>query len=228
MERTHTREADRGNAAEVERSLMDTLKKARPECIHTVRSLATAIYGDDGLLEERHLRAARRLVTRLQKRGVPLVPCDEEGKLLSDDEGDSRAKHGRKCMWRCYADGRLARELMDDAESRDSLADGLLALEASDSPAVFFEPRERLLRSLRSLVSKDEYDQAKRRFTAALEKASQHPEVLTGHVSQSKMHEQPAPRRTTGSLSIREIWERLTLPFPPGGSEPPRQCLRAS
>lgn len=228
MERTHTREADRGNAAELERFLMDTLKKAGPECIHTVRSLATAIFGDDGLLEERHLRAARRLVTRLQKRGVPLVPCDEEGKLLSDDEVDSRAKHGRKCMWRCYADGRLARELMDDAESRDSFADGLLALEASDSPAVFFEPRERLLRGLRSLVSKDEYDQAKRRFTAALEKIGQRPEVLTGHVSQSKMHEQPAPRRATGFTYLVRLMSRRPLPFPPVGSEPPQQRLQAS
>lgn len=226
MGRSHTSEADRGNSAEEERSLMDALKKAGPECIHTVRSLAKAMYGDDCLLEDRHVRAARRMVTRLQKRGVPIVPCDEKGKLLSDEEADSHAKQGRPRMWRCYADGRLARELMDDAESRDSFADGLVALEASRSPAVFCEPRERVLKGLRSLFSKEEYDHAKRRFTTVLETAGQRRQVAAGHVSHSNMHESPAPRRTTVGLSLGAIWLRRTFQVFPDGSAPRRQCVR--
>ncbi len=226
MGRAHTSEADRGNSAQEERSLMDALKKAGPECIHTVRSLAIAMYGDDGLLEERHRRAARRLVTRLQKLGVPLVPCDEKGTLLSDDEADRRAKQGRKGMWRCYADGRLARELMDDAESRDSFADGLVALEASQSPPVFCELRERLLKGLGALLSKDEHDHAKRRFATALETAGKRRQVAASHVSQSTMRESPAPRRTTAGLPLGEIWARRTFQVFPDGSAPRRQCVQ--
>lgn len=227
MGRTHTSEADRGNSAEEERSLMDALKKAGPECIHTVRSLAKVMYGDDSLLEERHVRASRRMVTRLQKLGVPLVPCDEEGTLLSDDEADRRAKQGRKCMWRCYDDGRLARELMDDAESRDSFADGLVALEASRSPDVFRESRERVLKGVRSLFSKEEYDHAKRRFTAVLETADQCREVPAGHVSQSKMHELPDPLRLMSGIYPREIWVRRRVQVSPDGSASRRQCVQA-
>jgi hypothetical protein len=198
IERTHTSEADRGNSAQTERFVEDTLAMAGPDSIHTVRSLAKAIYGNDSALEERHLQATRRLVRRLQKRGVPIVPCDEKGKLLSDAEADSHAKQGRTRMWRCYADGRVIRELLEECDSRNSLADGLVALEASPAPRVFCEARERMLKGIRSLLTKAEYDQSRRRYAAALESARQRREAHVGQAWRSTMHEKPAPRRAKG------------------------------
>jgi hypothetical protein len=212
IEQRHTREADRGDAAETERLVEDTLAKAGPEAVHTVRSLATVIYGKDATLEERHRRATRRLVTRLQKRGVPIVPCDDNGKLLSDEEADSRARQGRICMWRCYADGRVTRELLEEAESRNSLADGLVALEFSLGSDVFCEPRERMLKSLRSLVSTQEYEQSRQRYSAALENVRQRREALFRQLLQSATHMKPDPQRATKARYV--IQPRPPQPLP--------------
>lgn len=165
----HTVEADRYAAAEDEGRLRQFLEQAGADAIHTVNSIGEVLFGCDGRLLPHQRRAARRWMDKLRKLRYPLFPCDEDGAVLSDEDADDRARRGSIRRWRYFPDGRWANEFGEslDAKGRADLADGLVALEKSDPPEIFNEPRSRLLDGIRSILTLNEYREATRRFETA-------------------------------------------------------------
>lgn len=76
------------------------LQKAGPRAVHTVRSVATMMYGDDCILENRHISAARRMVDKIIKFGLPLTPCDEDAVAIGTGAAKARGKSGGLGQWR--------------------------------------------------------------------------------------------------------------------------------
>jgi len=167
--KTNTAEADRYAAAEDEGRLREYLERSGTDAIHTVRSFAQVLYGNDGPLLPHQRKHAARWAQRLRKYRYPLFPCDAEGRIISDEEADAQAERGVARRWRYHREGRWAREFGEtlDAEGRAALADGLVALEESAPPEVFDEPRSRVLDGIRLIVSFDEHRNAKHRFEEA-------------------------------------------------------------
>lgn len=165
----HTAEGDRCAAAEEEGRLREHLERSGPSEIHTAVSIARVLFGTDGPVLARQRKAAMRWAKRLRKLRYPLFPCDAEGTILSDEEADAQANRGVVRRWRYHPDGRWAREFGEtlDGEGMAALADGLVALEESEPPTVFAEPRSRVLDGIRSILSLDEYRRAKDRFVQA-------------------------------------------------------------
>ncbi len=190
--KTNTAEADRYAAAEEEARLREYLERSGPEAIHSVKSIAQVLFGCDGPVLPRQRKHATRWAQRLRRYQYPLMPCDEEGTVLSDEEANARAARGIARRWRYYPDGRWVREFGEtlDAEGRAALADGLVALEESESPPVFDEPRERILEGIRSIVSLHEYREAKRRFAAARATLERHRASLVNQLSRTTLGEQ--------------------------------------
>ena len=89
----HARQESVGN-------VIQCLQNAGPNVIYTVRSIAALMYGDDCILEIRHISAARRMIDELQKLQLPLEPCDETGLLLDKAAAKARAKSSRTGRWR--------------------------------------------------------------------------------------------------------------------------------
>lgn len=77
-----------------------SLQEAGPDAVHTVRSIAALMYGDDCIVETRHLSAARRMIDKIEKLQLPLEPCDETGVLISKASAKARARSGMLGRWR--------------------------------------------------------------------------------------------------------------------------------
>jgi hypothetical protein len=165
----NTAERDRYAAAEDEKRLREYLERSGPEAIHTVKAIVEVLFGNDGPILPRHRKRAVRWIQRLRKLGYELIPCDAQGRMLSDREAEAQASRGIARRWRYQPDGRWTRELSDalDAEARAELADGLVALEESMPPDVFNEPRSRVLEDIRAILTLDEYRGGRRRFEEA-------------------------------------------------------------
>ena len=71
-----------------------SLQNAGKIAVHTVKSIAAMMYGDDCILDTRHISAARRMIDKIQKMKFPLEPCGEDGVLISKAEAKDRAKKG--------------------------------------------------------------------------------------------------------------------------------------
>lgn len=80
--------------------VIQCLQKAGPNVIHTVRSVAAVMYGDDCILRTKHISAARRMIDEIQKLQLPLEPCDETGLLIGKAAAKARAKRGKLGRWR--------------------------------------------------------------------------------------------------------------------------------
>jgi hypothetical protein len=119
-------------------------------------------------------------------------------------------------MWKCYADGRVTRELLEESESRIALADGIVALEASFGADVFCESRERTLKSLRALLTREEYEQSQQRYTAALENARQLREALARQMWQSSQHANPDGGRAKRFSYVVKLRSPRPLSFTSG------------
>ena len=169
VRKKHTAEADRHAAAEDEGRLRQFLEQAGTGTIHTVNSVAEVLFGHDGCLLPRQRKSARRWIEKLQNLRYPLYPCDEHGTLLSDKQADDQARRGFARRWRYFPDGRWASEFGEalDSDGRADFADGVVALEQSNPPEIFDEPRSRLLEGLRAILTLDEYRAAERRFETA-------------------------------------------------------------
>ena len=63
-----------------------SLQNAGKIAVHTVKSIAAMMYGDDCILDTRHISAARRMIDKIQKMKFPLEPCGEDGVLISKAE----------------------------------------------------------------------------------------------------------------------------------------------
>lgn len=188
----HTSESDRHAAAEDEGRLREHLERAGTGAVHTVNSLAELLFGRDESLQPRHRKAARRWIEKLRKLRYPLFPCDESGTMLSNGDANNRARRGIERCWRYFPDGRWVNDFGDslDAEGRAALADGLVALEESESPEIFYEPRSRILDGIRSILSFDEYRDAKDRFAKArVAIMVRHRESLANQLSRTTMPE---------------------------------------
>lgn len=198
----HTAERDRHAAAEDEGRLRQFLEQAGPKAIHTVNSIGAVLFGCDGPLRPHQRRAARRWMDRLRKLRYPLFPCDKDGALLSEKDANAHARRGRTRYWRYDPDGRWANEFGEtlDAKGRADLADGLVALEKSEPPDIFNEPRARLLDGIRAILTLDEYRDATRRFeTAAAATFDRHRSSLVNQLSRTKVTEPPRAAQTQRS-----------------------------
>jgi hypothetical protein len=190
----HTAEGDRYAAAEDEGRLREYLEQSSRVEIHTAESLAQVLFGMDGPVLPHQRKAAKRWARRLQKLRYPLFPCDAEGRILSDEEADARADRGIARRWRYEPDGRWAREFGEtlDAEGRAALADGLVAIEESEPPEVFDEPRSRIIEGLRSILPLDAYRAARRRFEEARAATlKRHQSSLVNQLSRTAITDRP-------------------------------------
>ena len=75
-------------------------QKAGPNVIHTVRSIAALMYGDDCILKTKHISASRRMINEIQKLQLPLKPCDDTGLLIGKAAARTLANSGRTGRWR--------------------------------------------------------------------------------------------------------------------------------
>ncbi len=118
--------------------LIQYLQNAGPDVIHTVRSIATVMYGDDSILETRQISAARRMIDEIQKLQLPLEPCDETGLLISKAAAKARARRGKAGCWRyiptASALGEAMLEGMGD-KPMVTVAIAVLTLESASLPS---------------------------------------------------------------------------------------------
>jgi len=80
--------------------VIQCLQMAGPNVIHTVRSIAAVMYGDDCILRTKHISAARRMIDEIQKLKLPLEPCEETGRLIGKAAAKARANSGKVGRWR--------------------------------------------------------------------------------------------------------------------------------
>jgi len=117
--------------------VIQSLQNAGPEVIYTVRSIAAVMYGDDCILETRHISAARRMIDEIQKLQLPLEPCDEAGLLVGKVAAKARAKSSKTGRWRyvpiASALGEAILEGMGD-KPLETAAIALLTLESATLP----------------------------------------------------------------------------------------------
>jgi hypothetical protein len=107
MRKPQSRSAAAGRRPEVRHARQESvghviqcLQKAGPNVIHTVRSIAAVMYGDDCILKTRHVSAARRMIDEIEKLKLPLEPCDETGLLIGKAAAKARANSGKTGRWR--------------------------------------------------------------------------------------------------------------------------------
>jgi len=113
------------------------LQQAGPKAVHTVRSVAGLLYGDDCTLQARHISAARRMIDEIQKLQLPLEPCDETGLLIDKATAAARAKSGRMGRWRYVPVGSpLGEAILEGMGDKplETAAIAVLTLESANVP----------------------------------------------------------------------------------------------